>query len=327
MALILSRDDVMAVLTMKDAIEAVETAFRELAEGSVDMPVRLTVRIPEPKGIVNVMPAYLGRSGALGLKLVSAYAENPKRFNIPSVQATILYSDYRSGQLLAVMEGGYITAVRTGAASGVATKYLARKDSAIVGVIGAGVQAETQLEAVCAVLPVKFARVYGPTPVRRAAFAEKMSRRLGIEVKQVGDAEEAARRCDIVITATSSKDPVLRGEWLSPGTHVNGIGSHAPDYRELDEVVIKRSKVVVDSMEAATKEAGDLLIPMASGIIPKDHIYAELGELVVGKKPGRVRSEEITLFKSQGLAIEDVVTAKLVYERAKSRGIGKEQPL
>lgn len=327
MALILNREEVASVLTMKDAIEAVEQAFRDLAEGKADMPLRPTIRVADPPGVVNVMPAYLAAMGALGMKLVSGYPENPAKHGMPTIQATILYSDCRTGKLLAVMEGGHITAVRTGAASGVATKYMARKNSAAAGVLGSGVQAETQLEAVCAVRPIKTVKVFSPTAAHRESFAKRMSERLGVEVTPVDRAEKAVRGLDIVIAASSSKTPILLGDWLAPGTHVNGIGSHTIDARELDENAVKRARVVVDSMEAALREAGDLLMPMADGVIGKDHIFAELGELVVGKKAGRSGDGEITLFKSQGLAIEDVSTAKLVYEKAKAQGKGTELPL
>ena len=324
MALILNREEVASLLTMKDAIEAVEESFRDLAQGNADMPLRPTIRVSQPPGVVNVMPAYLGRMGALGVKLVSSYPENPGKFNLPTVQATILYSDHRTGELLAVMDGGYITAVRTGAASGVATQYLARRDCRIAGVLGSGIQAQTQLEAMCAVRTIKVAKVFSPTPAHRASFAERMAAKLGIEVIPVSDAAQAVKGCDIVVAASAAKTPILMGDWLSPGTHINGIGSHTPDARELDEKTIRKSKIVVDSMEAALREAGDLLMPMADGVIGKNHIYGELGELVLGKKTGREHNDEITLFKSQGLAIEDVSTAKAVYEKAKAQGKGTD---
>lgn len=324
MALVLNRNEVASILTMKDAIDVVEQSFRDLAEGNADMPLRPTIRVSQPPGLINVMPAYLGKMRALGMKLVSSYLENPVKFGIPTVQATILYCDSESGQLLAIMDGGYITAVRTGAASGVATKYLARPNSRIIGLLGSGIQAETQLQAVCAVREIKRAQVFSPTPAHRKSFAERMSGKLGIEIIPVDHPAEAVKGCDIVIAASSAKTPIVSGDWLSPGTHINAIGSHAANTRELDESTIKRSKVVVDSMEAALREGGDILIPIADGVIGQDHIYGELGELVIGRKPGRTTNDEITLFKSHGLAIEDVSTAKLVYEKAKSQGKGVE---
>jgi ornithine cyclodeaminase/alanine dehydrogenase len=325
--LVLTRDEIASLLTMRDTIEVVEAAFRELADGRVVMPVRPTLRVADPPGLVNVMPAYLAGANAIGLKLVSSYPRNPATFGIPSVQATILYSDVRNGQLLAIMEAGAITAIRTGAASGVATKYLARPDSSVVGILGSGVQAATQLEAVCTVRSIKTARVYSPTRAHRTAYAETMTSHLHVDVVPVDTAEEAVTRADIIVAATAAREPVLRGAWLAPGTHVNGIGTHTPDTRELDETVIARSKVVVDDREAALREAGDLLIPIAAKLISQDPIYAALGEIITGRKVGRTNNDEITLFKSQGLAMQDVATAKLVYDRARSRGVGTEVEL
>jgi alanine dehydrogenase len=327
LALILGRDDVKAVLSMNNAIDALEQSFRELAEGKAVMPTRLTLGIEEANGFLLAMPAYLRASGALGLKLVSSYPDNPGRFHTPTIQATMLYYDHETGRLLALMEGAYITAVRTGATSGLATRYLARENSTVVGIVGSGIQAETQLEAVCCVRPVTAARVYSSTPSHAASFAVRMSAKLEIDVRPVDGARDAVEGCDIVVAATSAKSPVVKGEWVSSGTHINGVGSHTPDARELDADAVRKSKVVVDWFEAALQEAGDLLIPMAEGVITRDQIYAELGELAAGRKPGRTGVKEVTFFKSVGLAIEDVAVAKLVYEGARSLGIGRDLEL
>ena len=327
MALILNRDDIEAVLSMQGAIDVLEEAFRELAEGKAIMPTRLALRIGEANGVFLAMPAYLRASGALGMKLVSSYPDNPGKYNLPTIQATILYYDHQTGRPLALMEGARITAVRTGAASGLATQYLAREASRVAGLIGSGVQAETQLEAVCCVRPVTQAKVYSPTSSRAASFAARMSARLDIDVRAVDEARHAVEGCDIVIAATTAKYPVVKGEWIGSGTHINGVGSHVPDKRELDSDAVRKAKVVVDSLEAALEEAGDLLLPLAEGVITREHIYAELGELAAGSKPGRTGQQEVTFFKSVGLAIEDVAVAKLVYERARSRGIGRDLDL
>lgn len=327
MALVLNRGDVEAVLSMRGAIDVLERAFRELAEGKATVPTRLGLSIAEANGVFLAMPAYLTASGALGMKLVTSYPDNPGKYQLPTIQATVLYYDHHTGRPLALMEGAHITAVRTGAASGLATRYLARETSRVVGVIGSGVQAETQLEAVCCVRPVSKAKVYSPTPARAASFAAKMAGRLDIEVRAVDEARDAVEACDIVIAATSAKDPVVRGEWIDAGTHINGVGSHTPDARELDSDAVRKAKVVVDSLAAALQEAGDLLLPMAEGVITKEHIYAELGELVAGSKRGRTGQQEVTFFKSVGLAVEDVAVAQLVYERARSLGIGRDLDL
>src|SRR5258706_4497474 len=213
---------------MKDAMESVEQVYRDLDEGKADMPFRPTIRVADPPGVINVMPAYLATMGALGMKLVSGYPQNPAKHGMPTIQATILYSDCRTGKLLAVMESGYITAVRTRAASGVATKYMARENSATAGVLGSGVQAETQLEPVCAVRPIQSVNVFRPTAAHRESFAQRMAARLGVEVTAVDRAEKAVRGLDIVIAASSAKKPILFGDWLAPGTPINGIGSRTP---------------------------------------------------------------------------------------------------
>jgi alanine dehydrogenase len=322
--LVLTREDVRAALSMRDAIDVLEQSFRELGAGEAVMPTRIAINVQAANGFVLAMPAYLRRTGALGLKVVSSYPDNPRAFGIPTIQAAILYYNVSTGECLALMEGTYITALRTGATSGLATKYLASTGSHVAGVIGSGVQAETQLEAVCSVRTITHARVYSPTPAHAAAFAARMSGRLGIEVRSVGEAKQAAEESSIVITATSSKTPVLNGRWLSAGTHVNAVGSHTADARELDGEAVQKSKLVVDSWEAALQEAGDLLIPIAEGLISKTDIYAELADLATGRKPGRTSPREITAFKSVGLAIEDIAVARLVYERAKTSGAGQE---
>lgn len=326
MTLILSLDDVKSVLSMKPCIDAVEEAFRQYSLGNVVQPTRPTIRIPAHRALINAMPAYIGGVEALGVKWVGGYLGNPA-LGLPVVQALIILNDGTTMSPLAVMNGTYITAVRTGAAAGVATRHLARASAASVGIIGAGVQAKTQLEAVCAVRPISSARVYDIFPEAAARFAAEMSERLGIPVLAVATAEEAVREMDVICTASTSKTPVVLGEWLKPGAHINGIGSHSTDARELDTQAVVRSTVVVDTMDAAMAEAGDLLMPIAEGAITQDHIHGELGDVITGKIPGRTGETEITLFKSQGLAIQDVATANLVFRAAVEKGIGVEVSL
>ena len=326
MTLILSLDDVKSVLSMKPCTDAVEEAFRQYSLGNVVQPTRPTIRIPAHRALINAMPAYIGGVEALGVKWVGGYLGNPA-LGLPVVQALIILNDGTNMSPLAVMNGTYITAVRTGAAAGVATRYLARAGAASAGIIGAGVQAKTQLEAVCAVRPISSARVYDIFPEAAAQFAAEMSERLGIPVLAVATAEEAVREMDVICTASTSKTPVVLGEWLKPGAHINGIGSHSTDARELDTQAVVRSTVVVDTMDAAMAEAGDLLMPIAEGAITQDHIHGELGDVITGKIPGRTGETEITLFKSQGLAIQDVATANLVFRAAVEKGIGIEVSL
>ncbi len=325
MALLLSRNDVASVLTMEDCLVAVENAFAELAGGNAVMPQRAVIRIAQHNGVYLGMPAYIGGSmDALGLKVVTVYADNPKYKNLPTIMGTLILCDATSGQAIAVMDAGYLTAVRTGAASGVATKYLAREDSATCVVFGAGDQARKQLEAVSLVRRIHKAYVLDVNTEVRDRFAADMSGELDLEVVTTENVREAVGSSDIVITATTSRDPLFDGAWLRPGTHVNNIGSHSPDARELDTTTVVRSKFVADLLEANLAEAGDLLIPIKEGAITKDHVYASLGELVTGAKPGRENPEEITVFKSCGLAVQDVSTAAAVYRVAVDAGVGTD---
>ena len=325
MTLVLTRSDLESVLTMKDNIEVLEEAFRQHALGNVKMPVRPTITLEESGGFIGYMPAYVGGgTNALGVKVVSAFRDNPTKYGLPLIQGVVLLHDAKNGTLLAIMEGAYITAMRTGAASGVATKYMARKGAEKVGIFGAGVQAETQLLAVKEVRDISTVYVFDTAPQKANSFQKKMSEVLNVKIFVVNSPKEVVENSDVIITATTATKPVFNGEWLRPGCHINGIGSHhGPGIRELDGATVKRSLVVADSKEACLKEAGDLIDPIAEGLISQDHIHAELGEIVIGKKKGRLREDDITLFKSVGLALEDVSTALRVFEHAKKRGIGK----
>lgn len=327
MVLFLSRKDVESVLTMEDAIEAVERAFKEHGSGTVNMPLRTVIRIEKNKGAVNFMPAYIETMGAVGIKVVSGYIDNPAKYNLPTILGVVLLNDPKNGNLLAIMDGAFLTAMRTGAGSGVATKYSARKDANEAGIIGTGVQGKTQIMAVSKVRKIDKVKAYDVAADRCKSFCKEISKELGIDATPVASAEEAVRGSDIVATSSTSKTPILMGDWLEEGTHVNAIGSHTPDARELDATAIKRAKVIVDSRESALKEAGDLMIPISQGLIKPDHIYAELGEIVTGKKAGRQSEKDITIFKSQGLAIQDVATASKVYEIALKKGVGKSLSL
>ena len=323
MPLLLSRQDVQSVLTMRDCLAAVEAAFGELARGHAIMPQRSVIRVAEHKGLFLGMPAYVGGGlNTLGLKVVTVYPDNPSRHKLPTTLGTLILCDPATGAALAIMDAGFMTAVRTGAASGVATKYLAREDAKTCVIFGAGVQARKQLEAVNLVRPLEKVYVLDPMRETRESFIKDLSAQLGLEIIATDDREGAVRKADIVVTASSSHDPVFDGNWLKPGTHVNNIGSHSPDARELDTTTVKRSKFVADLKEANLAEAGDILIPIKEGAVTADHIHASLGEIVIGAKPGRENLEEITVFKSCGLAIQDVSTALVVYEAARERGIG-----
>jgi alanine dehydrogenase len=324
MALLLTRADVQSLLTMGDAMAAVEEAFRQLALGAVDMPQRPVIRVPDHHGSVLFMPAYISGMGALGMKVVSVYADNPKLHNLPTVMGLILLNDARTGEVVAIMDGGWITAMRTGAVSGVATRHMARPDAKVATIFGAGVQARTQLMAVAEARHLDRALVVDIVAEQRDRFAADMSTQLGIPVEPMSEARAAVEQADILVAATSAATPIFDGEWVVPGTHINGIGSHAPGMRELDTAIVRRSRVIVDLRAAALAEAGDLLIPIEEGAITADYIAGELGEVLTGKVAGRTSPDEITLFKSEGLAIQDVSVAACVYELARERGVGQQ---
>jgi ornithine cyclodeaminase/alanine dehydrogenase len=323
MVLLLSRKDIESFLTIQDTIDVVEEAFKEYERGTVKMPLRSVIAVEKHGGSVLYMPALLQGMGALGVKVVSVYAKNPTEYNLPTTIGVVLLNDPKNGSPIAIMDGSFLTAMRTGAVSGVATKYLARKNAKELGIIGTGVQGRMQVAAVCKVRPIEKVKAYDIAPDQCSRFCEQISKDLGVQSIQAHTPEEAVRNSDIVVTSSSSKEPVLKSEWLDAGTHINAIGSHTPNAREIDAPTIKRAKIIVDTREAALKEAGDIMIPIAQGIITPEHIFAELGEIVTGKKQGRVNDDEITLFKSQGLAIQDVSTAWRIYELATKKGIGK----
>lgn len=325
MVLMLSRSDLEKVLTMKDVIEYVEMAFLELQMGTAVLPMRATITLAEKHGWIGVMPAYLGKIGSLSTKIVTVFEKNLEK-NMPTIMATIILNDSETGAPLAIMDGTLVTAMRTGAVCGVATKYLARKDSKIVGIFGAGVQARTQLMAMCVVRNIERAFVHDVAKERAESFAKEMSKVLRIPVEAC-EPRELVVQSDIIVTATTSKTPVFDGKWVKPGTHLNLIGSFKPDVREVDETVIKKAKIVVDQKSAALEEAGDIIIPLKAGIITEKDIYAELGELAAGLKPGRTSDSEITLFKSVGLGIQDCAAARLAYMRAREKGVGIEVEL
>jgi len=320
MTLILNKADVASVLEMKDCMTAVEQAFAELSNGTAVLPLR--IGISPPDGVSLYMPAYLKKMEALACKVVTVYKNNPVQHNLPTTIGKVMLQDPVTGDVICIMNGGYLTAVRTGAASGVATKYLARTDKGqIAGILGAGVQAKMQLWAVCEARNISKAFVYDVSDAASEAFITEMGKKLNLEIIKAKSIDEILQ-ADILCTATSSPTPLFDGNKVKEGAHINGIGSHSPAARELDSAIVKRSKFIGDSKEACFKEAGDIMIPLSNGEITESHFYAELGEIIVGHKQGRVNDKEITLFKSNGLAIQDAATAKLVYEKALKAGIG-----
>ncbi len=323
---ILSRDDVRRALPMRQAIDAMKGAFAQLSTGQADVPLRVALNIPRHKGVTLFMPAYLSADDQMAVKIVSVFNDNPAQ-GLPLIHALVVVVDATTGRPAAVMDGTYLTALRTGAASGAATDLLARQDARTVAVFGAGAQGRTQLEAVCTVRPIQEAWVYDVVPERAAAYAAEVSQKLSLPVRVAETPADAVRQADVICTATISSTPVFEDADVRPGTHINAVGAYTPEMQEIPAETVVRAKVVIDHREASLAEAGDLLIPLEQGLMTGDHIYAELGEIAVGLKPGRVSSEEVTLFKSVGVAVQDVAAASAVLEAARRLNLGTEVAL
>jgi len=315
--LMLARHEIKELLTMNAALEAVEYTFRLHAQGKAFMPSKLYMDIPEGKGDFRAMPAYIG--GTVGIKWVSVYPNN-HIYHLPTVIATIILCDIATGCPLAILDGTYITEMRTGAAGGLAVKYLARKNSSVVGMIGAGKEAKTQLLAISEVLPkIKEVKVFDLCKDTSLRYAEEMGIKLNIYIRPV-ETIEAATEADIVVTTSPSRKPIVKKHCVRPGTHINAIGADAKGKQELESGLLASAKVVVDDIEQAS-HSGEINVPLSEGLIKVEEIYGTLGEVTAGIKKGRENNEEITVFDSTGLAILDIICAKLVYEKAKEREV------
>ena len=326
--LVLTRTDIESLLTIADTIDAVEEGFARLTEGQVVMPQRAATAIEPNSGLHLSMPAYVeGDPGTLVVKIVTVYGDNPTRYDLPTIQGVLLLHDARTGTLLALMDAEHVTAMRTGAASGVGTKYLARQNSRTLTLFGAGAQAAAQMEAVCAVRDIEHAYVLTHTGHKDADFAAKMSVRLGIRVEPSRNVREAVEQADVICTATNSMKPLFDGNWLRPGTHINAIGAYTSSMRELDAITIQRSRVFVDHHPAAQAEAGDILLALEESDLTYDHVAGELGEVILDTTPARTDDEQITVFKSVGLAMQDAMTAARVYALATEAGVGQSVSL
>lgn len=322
----LSAADVRRALPMMDAIEAMKSAFRELSEKRAIVPMRTHIAMPADRGDVLVMPAYCPASARLALKVITLFENNPA-INLPFIQAMVMLFDTTTGSPVSIMEGTSLTAIRCGAATGAATDLLARHDARKVAIFGAGIQSRTQLEAVCAVRSICEATVFDQDPARAAAFAQEASATLGIRVTPTLSSAQALKGADVICTATTSATPVFADHELGVGVHINAIGSYKPHMREIPPETVVRSMVVVDQVDAAWEEAGDLILPLQAGLIQADHIRAELGEIVAGTKLGRTHPDTITFFKSVGIAIQDLAAASRVLANAERLGLGTEVPL
>ena len=327
--LILNAAEVRRALPMHEAVAAMKDAFAALADGRAVIPHRTHLAVPRHAGTSLIMPAYVDdpapQAEALAVKVVSVFDNNPAQ-GLARIQAAVLVIDPETGRPEALLEGASLTAIRTAAASGAATDLLARRDSRVVALFGAGVQARTHLEAICAVRPIEEVRIYSRTPAKVAALIADFAGHPEIHSRLTASAtpQEALSGADIVCATTTSKVPLFDDADVPAGAHLNAVGSYTPGAREIPPETVQRAYVVVDSREAAWQEAGDLIQPLEAGLIERDHVQADLGELVLGRRPGRTDERQITFFKSVGLAVQDAVAARHVLENARRLKLGRE---
>jgi len=311
---------------MPEMISELETAFKDQASGKTMSIARSTITLAQEGGWIGIMPAYLPSLNSFTTKIVTLYNGNLER-GLPAIIGTIVLNDPKTGQVLSIMDGAAITAMRTGGLGGLAAKYLSRTDSHVAGIFGAGVQARTQLKALVEVRGIDRALVYDTVRARAKNYSDEMSRALKISVEVAETPSSVVKGSDIITTVTPSKEPLFDGNEIKPGTHISAFGNYKPSEREIDTQTVVRSNVYVDLEEAALEEAGDLLIPIKEGVFSKDRIIGNLGEVILGSVKGRTSNEEITLFKSVGLGIQDCAAASLAYRKAIENKVGTEVEL
>jgi alanine dehydrogenase len=319
--LVLSEQQVQSLIDIDELIDALAQAHVQYSTGNAVMPVRLVVPLPQIQGRITSMPGFLTEDKALGMKVVTYFQDNPKN-NLPAILATIMLFSAETGKIIATMDGSYITAIRTACASALATKALANPQTVALGILGAGVQARTHIQALIRVRKIEKIKLYSPSGASAAAVKKEMESQLKCAIDVANSAEEAVRGADLVVTATTAKEPILRSAWLKPGVHINAVGSHRPDLREIDGATLARAKIIVDSRDAIMAECGDILLALKEKSIAENAIHAEIGEVLAKVKAGRTDQNEITLYKSVGIAIQDVAAANLVYRKALDKGVG-----
>jgi ornithine cyclodeaminase/alanine dehydrogenase-like protein (mu-crystallin family) len=325
--LILTADDVRKALPMNEAIEAMKDAYASLSDGKAIVPLRTRLPIPNSEALSLFMPAYAQteHNKALAIKAVSLFPTNPTR-GLAFIQAAVLVFDPETGQAIALLEGSSLTAIRTGAASGAAIDLLSRADSKVAAIFGAGGQGHTQLEAACSARKIETAFIFDPHPEKAKALAEEMKIKglTSKDIRVASSPKEAIKNADIICTATTSTKPVFDDKDLKTGTHISAVGSYTSEMQEVPAETIQRAKVIVDSRSATLEEAGDLIQPIRAGLFDESHIYAELGEIILGRKVGRESEEEITYFKSVGIAVQDAIAAQVALSNARKMNIGNE---
>ena len=319
--LLLSEKQVQCLIDIDELIASLEQAHIQYSSGKAVMPVRLVVPLPQIQGRITTMPGFLNEDRALGMKVVTYFQENPKR-NLPAILATIMLFSVETGKMIAVMDGSYVTAIRTACASAMATRALANTETPVLGILGAGVQARAHIQALTHVRKIERIKIYSPSGTSATRIKQDLEPIVKVAIDVAGSAEEAVRNAGLLVTGSTAKEPIVKSDWLKAGVHINAVGSHRPDYREIDGLVVARAKVIVDSREAIMAECGDILLAIKEKAIDENHIYGEIGEILAGVRAGRSNAGEITLYKSVGIAIQDVATANLVYRKALERGVG-----
>lgn len=321
--LVLSEKDVRRLIDIEELIGALEKAHVQFSTGKAVMPVRQVVPLPEIKGRITTMPAYLSEDRALGMKVVTFFQENPSK-SLPAILGTIHLYNVETGKLAAIMDGTYITAIRTACASALATKILANSETPVLGVLGAGVQAAAHIRALDRVREIEIVKVFSPSEKSGQNLKRELESQVKSKIEPVGTAEAAVRGSDLIVAATTAKEPILNSAWLKSGAHINAVGSHRPDLREIDGATMKGAKLFVDSRAAIMAECGDVLLAIQEGAIAASAASVEIGQVLAGEKIGRSNPEEITLYKSVGIAIQDVAAAQLVYRKAVRYDIGAQ---
>jgi ornithine cyclodeaminase/alanine dehydrogenase-like protein (mu-crystallin family) len=320
--LVLNHAEVERLLPMADCVEAMAAALAALARGEAHQPLRMVVRPSGAAGLMGLMPAYMsGERSAYGLKAVCIFPGNAARGK-DAHQGSVMLFSAETGELLTLMNASAITAIRTAAVSAVATRLLARADAGDLAILGAGVQARSHLAAMACARPIQRARIASRDPARAQTFAAEMAPHYDFPIEPVASVEQALHGADLIVTATTAAEPIVRREWIAPGAHINAVGSSIPTTREIDTATLTAASLFVDRRESTLNESGDYLFAAREGAIGPDHIRAEIGELLIGVHPGRTSPDEITVFKSLGLAVEDLAAADYVYRQAQAEGAG-----
>lgn len=324
--LLLTEEHVRSVLPMADLIACMESALARFSSGDVQQPVRTVLEVGAERAYYGLMPAYVAQPPTMGAKIVTVFNSNAAR-GLHTHLAMIVLLDPATGALQALMDGRYITEARTAAVSAVSARYLARPDASVLAIVGTGVQARSHLAAMADVRALREVRVWSPKTASRERFVDEMQPDVRVPLRAAGTAEEAVRGADLIVLATSSPVPVVELSWIAPGSHIVSVGAPRPDQREMAPELTARGRLFVDSRAGALAESGDVVMGMGEGRFGADHLAGELGELVLGRTAGRRSADEITIFKSLGMAVEDVAAAELVFRRAVEAGVGSRQVL